>query len=154
MLDINLFRENPDQIRELLRLRQMDSEIVDQVIALDQERRSILINVEGLKAERNLESRNIGKIKDPDERSKKIQAMRLVGDQITALDETLKVIETNLNDLLATIPNTPDPNIAVGKSEEDNVIIKTVGKIPKLDFDPLPHWDLGPQLGIIDFERG
>ena len=108
MLDINLFRDNPDLIRNSLRLRQMDTDIVDQIIGLDLERRSILIKVEGLKAERNAKSRNIGKIKVPEERSKKIKEMRVVGDQITALDEKLKEIETNLTDLLSTIPNLPD----------------------------------------------
>ncbi|MCE5209412.1 MAG: serine--tRNA ligase [Chloroflexi bacterium] len=154
MLDINLFRENPAAVREALQLRQMDPAIVDQVITLDQQRRSWLAEVETLKATRNAESRNIGKITDSTERNAKIEAMRLVGDQITELDEKVHRCESDLQAILATIPNTPAPGIPIGKDESENVVIRTVGEIPEFAFTPLPHWDLGPQAGILDFERG
>jgi seryl-tRNA synthetase len=154
MLDINLFREKPDFIRQALQRRQMDTQVVDQVIDLDQQRRSLLTLVESLKATRNSESRNIGKITDVQERTAKIQAMRLVGDRITGLDEKVREVERDLNGLLSTIPNTPNPDVPLGKNEEDNVVVKTVGEISELNFTPLPHWDLGPQLGLLDFERG
>jgi seryl-tRNA synthetase len=80
--------------------------------------------------------------------------MRLVGDQITELDEKVRQLEGDLQAILATIPNTPAPDVPYGKDEDENVVIRTVGDIPEYGFAPLPHWDLGPQAGILDFERG
>jgi seryl-tRNA synthetase len=154
MLDINLFREDPDRLREALQLRQMDTGVVDQVIQLDQQRRTWLTQVETLKAARNAESRSIGKIKDPEERNAKIEAARAVGDQITALDEKVRQVELELETIMAGLPNTPAPGIPVGRDESENVLVRTVGQIPAYDFPPLPHWDLATQLGILDFERG
>jgi seryl-tRNA synthetase len=154
MLDITLFRENPDAVRQSLKLRQMDDSVVDQVVDLDVQRRSLLTTVENLKAERNIGSREIGRIKDPQERSAKIEAMRTLGDQISELDDKVHDVESQLTDLLMNIPNTPASDVPPGKNEEENVVVKTVGEIPPLDFTPLPHWDLGPQLGIINFEQG
>ncbi len=154
MLDINLFRETPEVVREALRHRQMDPGIVDRVIELDQQRRATLTRVEALKAERNSVSKEIGKTKDPTERQAKIEAMRRVGDEITALDETVRKIEEELESTLAQIPNLPLPEIPIGESEHQNQVIKTVGTPKTFDFTPLPHWELGPKLGILDFERG
>ncbi|BAJ64387.1 serine--tRNA ligase [Anaerolinea thermophila] len=154
MLDINLFRETPDVVREALRHRQMDDSVVDRVIELDQQRRANLTRVEALKAERNAVSKEIGKTKDPAERQAKIEAMRQVGDEITALDEAVRKIEEELESTLAQIPNLPLPEIPVGESEHQNQVIKTVGTPKTFDFTPLPHWELGPKLGILDFERG
>ncbi len=154
MLDIVLFRENPKRIREALQLRQMDSAPVDQVIELDNRRRDIISQVEVLKAERNAVSKEIGQMKDPAERQAKITAMRSVGDQIDQLDGQLRETEAQLDKLLPTFPNLPDPRVPAGKDEHENVVIRTIGKIPEFEFEPKPHWDLGPALGIIDFERG
>ncbi|MEJ5313463.1 serine--tRNA ligase [Anaerolinea thermophila] len=154
MLDINLFRETPEVVREALRHRQMDPDIVDRVIELDQQRRATLTRVEALKAERNSVSKEIGKTKDPAERQAKIEAMRRVGDEITALDESVRKIEEELESTLAQIPNLPLPEIPIGESEHQNQVIKTVGTPKSFDFTPLPHWELGPKLGILDFERG
>ncbi|NUM46858.1 MAG: serine--tRNA ligase [Anaerolineales bacterium] len=154
MLDIALFRDDPERVRTALRNRQMDPAPVDQVIELDTRRRDLIGQVEVLKAERNKVSKEIGKMKDPAERQAKIEAMRSVGDQIDAMDAELRETETRLDGLLATIPNLPDPRTPVGKSEDENVVLRVVGQIPTFDFEPKPHWDLGPALGIIDFERG
>ncbi len=154
MLDINLFREQPDLVRDGLRKRQMDPEPVDQVLALDEQRRNLIQQVESLKAERNVVSKEIGKIKDQDERQPKIDQMRAVGDQIDGLDNELREIEGNLNALMSEIPNIPDPGVPLGVDESENVIIKTVGEKPDYDFEPQPHWDLGPALGVINFEQG
>lgn len=154
MLDIALFRDDPERVRTALRNRQMDPAPVDQVIELDARRRDLIGQVEVLKAERNKVSKEIGKMKDPAERQAKIEAMRSVGDQIDAMDAELRETETRLDGLLATIPNLPDPRTPVGKSEEENVVLRVVGQIPTFDFEAKPHWDLGPALGIIDFERG
>ena len=154
MLDINLFRNNPDTIREALSKRQMDTSVVDEVITLDIKRRSVITEAEQLKAERNSVSKEIGKIKDKDERQLKINEMREVGDKISNLDNQVREIEGEIEKNISGLPNIPDPKTPLGKTEEDNVVIKQVGDIPTFDFLPLPHWDLGPQLGIIDFERG
>ena len=154
MLDINLIREEPDRVRHSMVVRQMDPEVVDQVLALDLERRRILSEVESLKAERNRVSKEIGKSKDAAERQAKIEAMRAVGDRIAGFDDRLRQVEPEMETALASIPNLPDPSVPVGKDDHDNVVIRTEGKIPEYSFTPQPHWDLGPALGIIDFERG
>jgi seryl-tRNA synthetase len=154
MLDMNLIRENPELIRQAMRARQMEPKPVDQILSLDEQRRTLIQEVENLKAERNQVSKEIGRMKDPAERQAKIDAMREVGDQISSLDEQLRNLETSLNDLLAIIPNVPDPRTPYGKDEDENVVVRVSEDLPEFDFDPLPHWDLGPALGIIDFEQG
>lgn len=154
MLDINLIREKPDVVRKALADRQMDASPVDAILQLDEKRRALLGRVEALKAERNVVSKEIGKMKDAAERGAKIEAMRVVGDQITALDKEVEQVESELNGLTSILPNIPDERTPYGKDDSENVVIKTVGEPRKFDFQPLPHWDLGPALGIIDFERG
>jgi len=154
MLDLNLIREKPDLIRTALKNRQLDPSPVDAILQLDEKRRALLGEVEKLKAERNTVSREISKMKDVAEREAKIAAMREVGDRIAALDKSVAEVEAELESISATIPNVPDERTPVGASEDDNVVIKTVGELPEFDFEPKPHWDLGPALGIIDFERG
>ncbi len=154
MLDLNLIREKPDQVREALEKRQMDTTPVGEVLALDVQRRDLIQQSEALKAERNVVSKEIGRMKDPDERQAKIDAMREVGDTISHLDEKLRVVEDDLYGLLATLPNIPNENVPLGVDESENVIVRSVGEIPEYDFEPKPHWDLGPELGLIDFERG
>ena len=154
MLDINLVREHPEVVLAALKSRNMDGTGIDQIQALDVERRSLLTQVESLKAERNSGSRLISQMKNPSERQEKIDAMKQVGDQIAVLDEQLRLTEEKLQVLVAIIPNIPDPSTPLGKDEHENVVVRTVGAIPQYNFSPQPHWDLGPKLGIIDFERG
>ena len=103
MLDINLFRENPDLVREALEKRQMDAAPVDQVLDLDLKRRTIIQEVETLKAERNAGSKEIGRSKDPEERQAKIEAMRVIGDKISDLDNDLREVETALEAVMSTL---------------------------------------------------
>jgi seryl-tRNA synthetase len=154
MLDINLVREDPEAVRAALKVRQMDPGIVDQAVALDERRRKMILEAEGLKAERNAASKEIGRMKDPAERQARIDAMREVGDQIAALDDTLRQVEQELDALWSGIPNLPDPTTPYGTGEEDNVVLRAVGQIPEYDFEPKPHWELGPNLGILNFEQG
>ncbi len=154
MLDIKLFRETPDVVREALRKRGMDPAPVDEVIKLDTLRRDLLREVEALKAERNRVSKEIGRSKDKAERQAKIEAMRAVGGQIAQLDEQLRQVQGQLNDLMATFPNVPDPRVPLGADESENVVLRTVGEPRQPDFEVQPHWDLGPALGIINFEQG
>jgi seryl-tRNA synthetase len=154
MLDINLIRDEPELVRKALRARQMDPGPVDQILDLDERRRIQIQEVETLKAERNLVSKEIGRMKDKAEREAKIEAMRAVGDRISGLDEALRGIEDQLTEILAMIPNIPDAQTPYGKDEHENVVLRTTGQLPEFDFEPKPHWDLGPELGIIDFEQG
>ncbi len=154
MLDINLIREQPEVVRKALRERQMETMPVEEILARDVLRRATIQEVETLKAERNAASKEIGRTKDPAERQAKIEATRQMGDRISQLDETLRQIEETLNQILAGIPNVPDPRTPYGVDESENVVLRTVGALPEYDFEPKPHWDLGPALGILDFERG
>jgi len=154
MIDVKLIREDPDVVRKSLADRQLDTSAVAQVLDLDDQRRDIIQQVETLKAERNLVSKEIGRMQDQSERQRRIEEMRVVGGQITALDDQLREVETQLAQLMAEIPNIPDPRTPYGVDESENVVIKTVGTIPDYDFDPKPHWELGPELGIINFEQG
>jgi seryl-tRNA synthetase len=154
MLDINLFREQPDVIRHALRVRQMEPGLVDDVLALDVQRRDVIQEVEVLKAERNAVSKEIGRMKDAAERQAKIEAMRSVGDKITVLDERLREVEAGLDQLLYAIPNIPDENVPYGKDDSENVVTRTVGEKRQFDFEPRPHWDLGSGLGILNFDQG
>ena len=154
MLDINLFRESPDVVRQNLAKRHMDPGIVDQILEIDAERRALLTQVEALKADRNSVSKEIGKSKDQAERQAKIEAMRLVGDQITNLDERIRQVDEALNAAVSAIPNLLRAEVPEGKDESENVVVRVVGQIPEFDFTPVPHWDLGTKLGILNFEQG
>ncbi len=154
MLDINLIRNQPELVKEGLRKRGEDPSIVDEVRELDAERRKLLHQVEQLRAERNRVSKRIPKIQDPQEREAKIQAMRELGERLKALEARLREVEDRLWERMAWIPNLPDPDVPVGEDESANVVVKQWGELPEFDFTPKPHWDLGPQIGIVDFERG
>ena len=154
MLDINLIRENPEVVRKSLRDRQSDPAPVDEILVLDVKRRELLVEVETLKAEKNVVSKEISQMKDAEQRKEKVDAMRLVGDKISELDKVLADIDIRLKALTSILPNIPDPRTPYGKDDSENIVIKTVGEQKSFDFVPKPHWELGPNLGIIDFERG
>lgn len=154
MLDIKMVREQPELVRAGMQKRGMDPAPVDEAIKLDHDRRELLKEVEVLKAERNKVSKEIGAMKDAGERQAKIDAMKAVGDKIKSLDESVRQTEADLHDIMSILPNIPDEKVPAGFTEEDNIETKRWGDIPEFDFEPQAHWDLGPDLGIIDFERG
>mgnify|MGYP001447770648 FL=1 len=154
MLDLTLIREQPDLLRQALKDRQMDPSVVDEIQTLDEKRRALLNEVEQLKAQRNNVSREISRMKDPAERQAKIDEMRVVGDRITTLDEQVRLVDNDLRNLVASIPNYPDPATPYGTGEHENVVMRQEGEIPAFDFQPQPHWDLGPRLGILNFDQG
>ncbi len=154
MLDITLVRENPDLVREALTRRQLETGVVDLLLKLDEDRRASLLEVEVLKAERNRVSKEIGQSKDKAEREAKIIAMRTVGERIAGLDESVKQIETELNAAISGVPNLPSDLTPLGKDESENVVLRQHGEIPVFEFEPKAHWDLGPALGIINFDQG
>lgn len=154
MLDIKFIREQAEFVKDSLAKRHMETDVIDSVIALDEKRRELILDVESKKAERNAVSKEIGRMKDKESRESKISAMRNLGDNIAALDEELKTVEAELFDALAGIPNIPDADVPIGLDDKDNVVIRTVGEKKSFDFEPKAHWDLGPALGILDFDAG
>ncbi len=153
MLDINLIREKPEMVKAAMADLGSDAPI-DQILALDAQRRELLTTVEALRAERNAVSKEIGRSKDQAERQAKIERMRAVGERIKTLETDLKAIESQLREAMLLVPNLPGPGVPVGPDEEHNVVLWQKGEPRQFDFEPLPHWDLGPTLDIVDFERG
>lgn len=154
LLDIKWIRENPDEVRKMLENRGYDYPL-DELLRLDGLRRQKLIEVENLKAKRNEGSKEVARLKSKGEDpSKLMEEIRSINETIKALDQEVQEIEGKLRDLLLQIPNRPHESVPVGKSEEDNVVIRHVGNLPEFDFEPKPHWELGESLGIMDFEAG
>jgi len=151
VLSLQFIRENPDLVRKALEKRQL-SESLDDILTLDERRRSLLSEMEALRAKRNQVSKKLGKMEEKPPQL--IEEMRELGNRIKAFDEQLKATEAQLTDLLLRIPNIPHPSVPVGKDESENRIVRSWGEVRKFDFKPLPHWDLGEKLGIIDFVRG
>ena len=152
MLSINLIRENPKVVREALDRRDEDHAPLDRIIELDEKRRVILTSSEALRARRNQVSKELSKMKEkPPE---VIAEMRQVGSEISALETDLKKMDEELDLLLLHIPNMPLQDVPSGADESGNVLIKTVGSAPTFDFQPRPHWEIGENLGILDFARG
>ncbi len=154
MLDLRQIREQPDTIREGLRRLFEPTEVVDELLGLDERRRALLTEVEELRAERNRGSKEIGRTKDAAERQAKIEAMRAVNEHIPALETELGTVEARLEALRLAMPNMPHPSVPVGESEAENPVVKEWGDKREFDFEPKPHWELAEALGIIDFERG
>ncbi len=154
MLDIALFRDDAEVIRRGLERRGEDASIVDTIRLLDVTRRETLTELEALRATRNTESKAIGRASDSAERQAKIDAMRVVNERIAVLEATLSQTEAALDEALNLVPNIPSDLVPDGADERENVVIREVGS-RESDFDePLPHWELGTALGMIDFERG
>ncbi len=154
MLDLTFVRGHPEQVKAALEKRQKDPAPVDEILALDERRRELLTEVETLRATRNRESKRIGQLKDQQERKRLIAEMKEVGDRIDVLEEPLEQVEADLEHLMMTMPNIPHESVPVGADETENVITREFGQPRQFDFEPVPHWVLGPELGIIDFERG
>jgi seryl-tRNA synthetase len=153
MLDLRLIRENPDQVKqEIAKLN--TTAPIDEILDLDNRRRTALTEVEQLKARRNEGSKLVNKTKEAEERNRLIAEMRELGDQIDRLDTDAKAIDESLHELLLTVPNLPLPEVPVGLDESENVVAGEFGEIREFDFEPRPHWELAETLGIIDFERG
>lgn len=154
MLDLEFIRENPSEVKAGLENLGADPSQVDVILDLDERRRELLTEVETLRAKRNRVSKKIGRIKDQEERQRLIDDMRQVGDRIDALEEPLEKVEAELESAMLWVPNQPHESVPVGPDDSHNVVADEWGEPRTFDFEPVPHWDLGPELGIIDFERG
>ena len=157
MLDIRWMRENQPALAEaMVKLNDVDAPW-QLALQLDGERRNLLQQGEKLREERNTGSKQIGALfrdKKAAEANALKQRMSQIGDEISQIDEELRRVDGALHDAMMRIPNLPDPDVPVAPDEEGNVVLTQWGDMPKFDFTPLPHWDLGTQLDIIDFERG
>ncbi len=154
MLDIKLIREQPDFVKAQLGRAEVAGDVIDTILSLDEQRRTLLQQVESLKAERNAVSKEIGKMKDAAARDTRIAEMRVVGDRITELDREVAEVEERQRMLMLEIRNLPHADVPEGADESANVVIAQEGEPHDLGFPAQPHWDLGEALGIIDFERG
>ena len=158
MLDIKLIREKPDFVKEKLRLRDENfPPIVDEVLALDKERRGIIREIEDLKAERNKLSKEIGILYREGKREEAEKLRDIVAakkERIDCLERELRDVEKRFNDTLLKIPNLPADDVPIGKDETENVEVRRWGKPREFDFEPFPHWEIGEKLGLLDFERG
>jgi seryl-tRNA synthetase len=153
MLDFTLIREQPDRVREALRHRNQDLDLAP-LLALDEKRRATIHEADALKSERNSRSKEIGALaKAGGDIAKAKAEMRELGDRITAFDQTLRDLEEDIRALWLNIPNLPHESTPVGLDESANVVLRTEGELPAFDFEPQPHWDLGRDLGILEFER-
>ncbi len=151
MLDIKLIREEPEFVRQGLEKRG-DAFTLEGIREVDERYRSLLRRTEELRAQHNQASRHVGKSKEkPPEL---ITQMRELGEEISALQQQAKEAKTNLDSLLLELPNIPHSSVPLGKGEADNVVVRTRGKAREFSFRPLPHWELGERLGIIDFQQG
>jgi seryl-tRNA synthetase len=153
VLDLTLIREKPEMIKKAMIDLNADAPI-DRIVELDERRRAVLTEVESQRAERNAVSKEIARIKDQAERQSQIERMRLVGDRIKEMETELTRVEAELQEALLWVPNLPHPSVPVGPDDSCNVLVRQEGEPRAFDFEPVPHWDLGPELGIVDFERG
>jgi len=154
MLDIRLIRSEPDRAKTELAKVGVDAAQVDQVLEADRVRREAIGAVEALRAERTKASNRIRDMKDPAERERAIAETRALGDRIPAAEQAVAAAEEAFTRLMLEMPNLPHPDVPVGPDESANQVVRTEGQAPAFDFTPIPHWELGPRLGIIDFERG
>ena len=153
MLDMKFVRENPEKVEQAMKNRNMDKNL-DEFLALEKKRREVLQQVEADKSQRNAASGAISQMKKAGENAdEQIKAMRELGEKIAADDKVLKETEASLKEILLTIPNMPADDVPVGKDENDNPVIRTVGEPKKFGFTPQAHWDIGEKLRILDFER-
>ncbi len=157
MLDAKLLRQNPEIIRQSLEKRNEPPEtlsLFERFFSVDKERRELILQTESLKAKRNAVSQEVAiRKQNKQDADDLIEDMRTVGDQIKAFDDRLKLLDDEQTYILMRLPNIPHESVPYGKSEEDNPEIRKHGVLPTFSFSPKPHWELGVNLGILDFER-
>jgi len=166
MIDLAYIRQHPDEVKTAM-VKLNATAPIDLIVELDAQRRQLLSEVEAMKARRNATSKEMGRFQrrfkkvSPDERvaleaefEAVRQEMRQLGERIKVLDMALRDVEAQLYDAQLQVPNLPHESVPLGGDESENVVLRTEGERREFDFEPLPHWDLGPMLGIVDFERG
>jgi len=154
VLDINLIRTSPGEVKRRLARKGVDGAAVDEILALDGKRRDLVTGVETLKARRNETSKSIGRLKREGKDTAAIQAdMRALGEEISGVDASVAELDGAIRSHLLNLPNLPHESVPDGRGEADNVEVSVWGKKPDFDFPPRAHDELGTALGILDFER-
>jgi len=151
MLDIKLIRESPGGVRQALEKRG-DTFALETILETDEHHRSLLRQVELLRSQHNQVSKQLGTTKEKPPQL--IAEMRKLGEQISALQQETSQVKANLESLLLELPNIPHTSVPLGKNESNNIVVRSWGEPREFSFKPLPHWELGEKLGIIDFLRG
>jgi seryl-tRNA synthetase len=151
MLDIRLIRENPELVRQSLEKRG-DTFVLDSILEIDERYRNLLRQTEELRAKHNETSKQLGQSEEKPPQL--IAEMRQLGEQISSLQQQTREAKAGLDSMLLELPNMPHPTVPLGEGASDNVVVRTCGKPRELSFEPLPHWELGEKLDIIDFQRG
>lgn len=155
MLDIKQVRENTQSIIDRLNTRGQDFSFLHDVVKADEKRRELLQEVESLKAFRNESSKKIGMMKkNGEDTSSLMNEVSNANERISTIDKELSEIENSIQNTLNVVPNVPRETVIVGKGEEDNKEIRKNGVIPQFSFTPKAHWEIGVNLGILDFEGG
>lgn len=153
MLDLRRIRNDLEGVKKALARRGGDYPI-DKIVELDERRRKLLVDVEAKKAKQNQVSKEIPVLKKKGEDITAIlEEMKVLSDDVTELDKKVKEVDEEIKEILLGIPNTPNEDVAVGETDEDNVEVRVVGEPTAFDFEPKAHWDLGTDLDILDFER-
>jgi len=154
MLDIKRIRQNPEEVKAGLAKRSGQFPI-EELIAVDEQRRSLLAEVEVKKAEKNKVSKQIPELKRKGEDVAPIfESMRVLAEEIKALDEQVGACDERIEQLILSIPNIPSPKVPVGKDDSENLELRKFGTPRSFDFEAKPHWDLGTALNLLDFDRG
>ena len=157
MIDLKLLRDQPEEVIAIYRGRLFDdaaAEVAKKLLDVDTRRRQIVATADELKQKRNAGSAAVGREKDPEKRKQLIADMDGMKGQIAQADTALAALDEEIATLALQLPNLPDPSVPAGKSDADNKVLREVGAKRAFAFAPKPHWDLGTELGIIDFERG
>jgi seryl-tRNA synthetase len=155
MLSLEFIRENPELVRRAVEDKH-DAADVSRILDLDSARREKLTEIERLKAERNAGSKEVGRLmKDDRAEAGKLKArMKELGEKVSGLEKDLAAPQAELDDLLLRVPNVPDAEVPAGGGPEGNIEVRSWGRKPAPEFKPVPHWEIGEKLGIIDLPRG
>lgn len=154
MLDIRLIRQNPDMIKAAMKQRNTDLDsAIDNILIIDESRRALMTKADALKAEQNKASKEIPALKKAGEDTSALMArMKEISDQVKELGIELSNLEERQLEILYSIPNVPHGTVPVGKDDSDNVEVRRVGEPKRFAYEPLAHWDIGANLGILDPE--
>jgi seryl-tRNA synthetase len=154
MFDLKFIRENTELVKKAIQNKN-ESLDLDKLLGLDEKRRETISSVEELKRQRNLSNQTIALLKkEKKDTQEEIEKMRKVSEKISALDNSLKEIESEIDSLLLQVPNIPHSTVPVGFDENSNVVVREWGELPRFDFEPRAHWEIGELLGILDLARG
>ncbi len=156
MFDIKALRENPDIVRRALKERQVSDTLINETLQLDESLRNHLTQMNRLKAERNSLSSDIARAKASGQQDRVLELLeraKEVSELVKEGDARAREFEEELRLNLLQIPNIPDDSVPLGDDESDNVELRKWGEVPVFNFEPLPHWELGPKTGMMDFER-